>query len=188
MNMTVWRQGQPTVQLDHREILKDVQSNHDLDLIRLCMRTKHSCLIAMDDVPAIIRPYMEGDESNPDTFAGLYDECYTVADLQRMERRGVDTPEEAVSDTYRITIGFQYEDMFIMSVRVRAENHGDAQARFRALIDKDTVFRQQLVTAMMAKAAIQGVPAYRIRDVDGHVQDLPANEDYAIDVEDDGEC
>jgi hypothetical protein len=154
MMMSVWRQGQPTVQLDHREILKVVDSNHDLDLIRLAMRTRHSCLIAMDDVPAIIRPYMEGDELHSlDTFAGLYDECYTVADLQRMERRGVDTPEEAVHDTHRVTIDFQYRDAFVISVRLRAESHGAARARFRALIERDTVFRQQLGSAMTLKAA-----------------------------------
>lgn len=187
MMMLVWRQGQATVQMDHRDILKVVDSHHDLALIRLAMRTRHACLIAMDDVPAIIRP----DDSEPsglETFAGLYDECYTVADIERMQRRGVDTPEEAVHDTHRVTIDFQYQDAFVMSVRLRAENHGAARARLRALVENDVVFRAALVEAMTVKAVRQGVPAWRVRDVDNHVDELPADKDYEIDPEDDDEC
>lgn len=188
MMMSVWRQGQPTVQMDHKDILNVVDSKHDIDLIRLCMRTQHSCLIAMDDVPAIIRPFELADQASPETFAGLYDECYTVADIQRMERRGVDTPEEAVHDTHRVTIAFQYPDAFVMSVRLHAQNHGAARAKMRSLVERDTLFRQQLVSAMTLKAAKQGVPAWRVLDVDNHVEELPADQDYEINPEDDGEC
>jgi hypothetical protein len=176
--MTVYRQSSEPALMKASQILALAASDADLDLIGLCMRTGHPTLVGLSDESAIIKERAEGDEKF--TFAGLYDECYTLTDLQRMQRRGVRTPEEAPLDTHSLLVDVAIEDVFVVQIKLRADNPGEARARFRALLEKDPEFRTALNVAVLEMVGDDASLVCRIRDTESRVPDLDGNLSWQI--------
>jgi hypothetical protein len=185
MMLSVYRQRQAIYELDHIDCVAAAGGRSDLDLIALSMRTSHPVLIGLDGESAIVKPREEGDDGL--TFESLYDTCYTLTDLQRMQRRGTKTPDEAPLDTFRVDLDFIVHGTFRIKTRVRALHHGDANRIVRELFDNDPMFREAVIDQLLGIIRAHGEVAFRIADTDNHdVEDLDPAYDYDV-LPDEGE-
>jgi hypothetical protein len=114
----------------------------DIPLIKLSIRTGHPVLIGLDGVNTIIQPLATGDAA--DRFEALYDRCYTLVDLARMQKAGVDDPTKIPPEIYRIAVEFPIWLICAVTIAVAAAGRAKAFAALRELLDTDKAFQTEL--------------------------------------------
>ena len=172
-------QDRPRYELDHLYCIAGASTPENADLVVLAVDTKHAVLMGLDTQSVVIKPVEDGDDRL--SYIALYDTCYTIADLARMKRAGVFTPEDAPLDTFQLDLDFVIEGTFGVSVKLRALHHGDARVRLRSLLEHDVMFREAVIEEVLRGARRDGETPYRVRESEsGDVEQLPADRDYEV--------
>lgn len=166
MMMSVYRARQAVSQLDHATCLAGAVTAQDLDLVGLCMSTQKPVLIGLDHSSTIIKPLAEGDEHL--TFESLYDTCYTLADLQKMRRAGVSSPDKVPPEAYRLDVVIETAGSVQLSIALLAGSTGETKAALRDLFLRDVMFREALMeavaTALLRQVVTSDELVFAIRD------------------------
>jgi hypothetical protein len=145
--MSVYQRAQPVRQVDHLDCIGASGTREDTHLLRLALRENHPVLIGLDGQHSIAKPVEEGDESL--TFETLFDTCYTIADLQRMQQAGVDTPKDIPPQTYRVELGVPISFIAAIDLAISSKNMGETRPTLRKLINEDLILREELVSQLL---------------------------------------
>lgn len=146
--MSVYRAGKPRLRYDQAEMFSAVETTEDTKLIGLSLKTSKPVLVGLDGESAIVKPEADGDSTL--SFESLYDDCYTVADLDRMHAAGVATPDEVPPTGHIVEVGFPIGVTAELALALIAQGQGDVRARLRSLVNDDVVFRQELIEQLLA--------------------------------------
>lgn len=147
LQISIYQQNQPYKVMADWEVVLGIRDDADDKMFALMVKTKHPVLITLEQLPTIVKPVEEGDHEV--SFIALYDTCYTFVDLQRMQRRGAETPEAAQLDTYRVDLHVAVDGYVTVSVWTRAHNHGDARRRVDHLISESTEVGEAIKQAVL---------------------------------------
>lgn len=187
-DMSVYRQAERRTVLPHTTCIAGSVSAADVTLIGLSLSSGKPALIGLDGRSTIVKPEAPGDDRL--IFAGLYDDCYTSVDIERMERAKVPTPEEIPPDTHRVDLKILLEpELLELTVLLKARNLEDIRAAWKELIDKDIMFRETLIegiTRCYARQMRNGTIGTKFDIMHSHLQDpdgelqLPADRQWRI--------
>lgn len=138
---TVYRPNGSRHRFDQADLFAGVGTETDTQLLGLARRTVKPVLINLDGESAIAKPETDGDGAL--SFQALYDTCYTLADLERMQKAAVDTPDAVPPDLYETEIALGLSGHVSVYLAIEAENNAGVRARLREVLKNDPMFVQE---------------------------------------------
>lgn len=127
MIMSVYRQGQPTAEIDHLACIALATEVTDLDLINWAVTSRKPVLTALSGEAAIIKLQEPGDAGH--SFEALYHDAINLRDITRMKSHGVTTPEAIGDCLYQADIIVHIPIDPSVRIRLRARSDKDAKER-----------------------------------------------------------
>ena len=97
--MSAYRQAEPMLAIEHAACIEGATTEQDVELIMMALTCEKPALIGLNGHSTIIKPAVDGDEAF--SFEALYDVALTQADMQRMQRANVSSPDEIPLEVLR---------------------------------------------------------------------------------------
>jgi hypothetical protein len=143
MMMSVFRQGRTRSQLDHLACIDLAASSADVDLITFSFLNNKPALVGLNGAQAVVKPEEPGDEAY--SFETLYDTAVSQHVFARLQRHGVQSPDELKPRLYEAWLTIDIQVPPRVRIRLTAKDEPAARVKLRGLMAPGQAFNQRLL-------------------------------------------
>ena len=138
MMLSLYRRREPVRRVDDVAVIA-AASRDDVKLLGTALRSNRAALITLDGKPTIAKAEAAGDDRL--SFEGLYDECLTQHDLERMQRAKVSSPDELPASACAVRIQVLLDDVVDVPLLIAVKTRDEVYGRIKQLFADDAMFR-----------------------------------------------
>jgi hypothetical protein len=153
MLMSVFRQGQPTLQIDHLVAIREAVDPDHAGMVLHAWTQNATVLIGLRSGEAIIKPAADGDEQL--SFEALYDTCISLSQWKQMKAQRVVKPEDLAPHLYELDVLLEQARPVRVRLRIKAKTTTEVSQLLNRLVREDKEFQDSLMAKLTEALLIQ---------------------------------